>query len=76
MFSLSVKTVTCFPFLTCLVFLIRSNYPTLALVTFQVSLLPLFQGYPGYPGYPGAMQQADPLFGYFSAVAGPVSLCM
>ena len=30
------------------------------------------QGYPGYPGFPGAMQQ-DPLYGYFSAVAGAVS---
>ena len=31
------------------------------------------QGYPGFPGgYPGAMQQ-DPLYGYFAAVAGPVS---
>lgn len=29
-------------------------------------------GYPGYGGYPGAMQpQGDPLFGYFSHVAGP-----
>lgn len=36
--------------------------------------IPLFQGYPGYGGYPGAMQpQGDPLFGYFSHVAGPVS---
>ena len=41
------------------------------------SSLSFLQGYPGFPGgYPGAMQQQDPLFGYFSAVAGAVSTQM
>ena len=31
---------------------------------------------PGVPGMPGMAPQMDPLYGYFTAVAGAVSTCI
>ena len=69
-FSLSMKTVTSLPVLSmsCI-----SGWFILSFGSIIFNLL--FQGFPGYGGYPGAMQPpADPLYGYFSAVAGVVSI--